>query len=59
VDFPTLLNQFVTAVESGDAESFAHLFTEDAVYTDGFYGPFKGHANFEIRKHPKPAASPA
>ena len=44
MDFPTLLEQFVTAVESGDAEGFAHLFTEDAVYMDGFYGPFEGRA---------------
>ncbi len=44
MDFPTLLDQFVTAVEGGDAEGFARLFTEDAVYVDGFYGPFEGRA---------------
>lgn len=44
MDFPALLKKFVTAVEGGDAEGFARLFTEDAVYVDGFYGPFEGRA---------------
>ena len=42
MDFPVLLNEFVESVEQGDGERFAQLFTEDAVYVDGFYGPFEG-----------------
>ncbi len=42
MDFPKLLEQFTTAVTENDPEGLANLFTEDGVYIDGFYGPFKG-----------------
>ena len=39
-----LLKQFTSAVEHRDGKAFAGLFTEDGVYHDVFYGPFKGRA---------------
>ncbi len=42
MDFPTLLKNFTTAVEQADYDTFGQLFTEDATYHDGFYGPFQG-----------------
>ena len=39
-----LLEKFCSAVERRDGKAFAELFTEDGVYHDVFYGPFKGHA---------------
>ena len=38
-----LLEKFCSAVERRDGKAFAELFTEDGVYHDVFYGPFKGH----------------
>src|SRR5436309_13978400 len=37
-----LLKKFCSAVERRDGKAFAALFTEDGVYHDVFYGPFKG-----------------
>jgi ketosteroid isomerase-like protein len=39
-----LLKNFCSAVERRDGKAFAELFTEDGVYHDVFYGPFKGRA---------------
>ncbi len=38
VDFTTVLNRFTAAVEAGDGQALARLFTPDGVYHDGFYG---------------------
>src|SRR4029078_10591482 len=39
-----MLRSFSDAVERLDGKAFASLFTEDGVYHDVFYGPFKGRA---------------
>ena len=39
-----MLRTFCDAVERRDGKAFAALFTEDGVYHDVFYGPFKGRA---------------
>lgn len=44
MDFNALLDDFTAAVESGDGQRLAALFTEDGVYHDGFYGAFEGRA---------------
>jgi len=44
MELRALLDHFTAAVEKGDGEALAQLFTEDGVYVDGFYGPFKGRA---------------
>jgi ketosteroid isomerase-like protein len=43
MDFQSLLDDFTAAIESGDGQRLAQLFTEDGVYHDGFYGPSRGH----------------
>ena len=40
--FDRMLRQFTSAVESGDGQKLAELFTEDGVYNDCFYGAFHG-----------------
>ena len=42
MDATELLKKFCSAVERRDGKAFAELFTEDGVYHDVFYGPFKG-----------------
>ena len=42
MDFATLVNQFCAAVEAGDGERLAGLFTPEGIYHDTFYGEFKG-----------------
>lgn len=42
MDFPALLESFTAAVESGDGQRLAVLFTPDGTYNDGFYGPSTG-----------------
>ena len=42
MDASVLLKEFTSAVEHHDGKRFAALFTEDGVYHDVFYGPFKG-----------------
>jgi ketosteroid isomerase-like protein len=44
MDATALLKKFCSAVERRDGKAFAELFTEDGVYHDVFYGPFKGRA---------------
>ena len=39
-----MLRTFCDAVERRDGKAFAALFTEDGVYHDVFYGPFRGRA---------------
>ena len=43
-EFTGLLGRFTAAVEGGDVEGFADLFTEDGTYDDIFYGVFEGRA---------------
>ncbi len=52
-EFVELLQRFTAAVESADFAGFAALFAEDAVYEDGFYGPFRGRADIAgmLRDH--------
>lgn len=52
-DFTDLLDRFTAAVESGDADAFAALFSEDGVYDDVFYGEFRGRARLAemLRDH--------
>lgn len=38
VDFKAVLGDFTAAVEAGDGEALAALFTPEGVYHDGFYG---------------------
>ena len=40
--FDRILRRFTSAVESGDGQKLAELFTEDGVYNDCFYGAFHG-----------------
>jgi ketosteroid isomerase-like protein len=53
MDLKGLLGRFTAAVEKGDGEALAALFTPDGVYVDGFYGPFQGRAKIAamIREH--------
>jgi limonene-1,2-epoxide hydrolase len=44
MDFKAILAEFCAAVEAGDGQRLAALFTPDGVYHDVFYGAFKGHA---------------
>ena len=40
----SMLKSFCEAVEQHNGKALADLFTEDGVYHDAFYGPFKGRA---------------
>lgn len=40
--FPDLLKAFTDAVEAGDGQRLAALFTDDGTYHDTFYGAFTG-----------------
>ncbi len=42
MEFRQLLDGFTAAVEAGDGEALASLFTEDGSYHDVFYGAFRG-----------------
>jgi len=42
LEFPEILQNFTRAVEAGDGDAFAALFTEDGCYDDVFYGRFTG-----------------
>jgi hypothetical protein len=42
-EFMDLLDRFTGAVEAGDGNALAALFTPDGVYDDTFYGAFAGH----------------
>lgn len=42
MSFCAILDAFVDRVADGDGAEFAHLFAEDGVYVDGFYGAFEG-----------------
>lgn len=42
IDFDRLLQRFAAAVEAGDGNALADLFTADGVYHDTFYGEFAG-----------------
>jgi limonene-1,2-epoxide hydrolase len=42
MEFKEIVTAFGAAVEAGDGTALANLFTEDGVYHDMFYGPFKG-----------------
>jgi len=42
--FAGLMKVFAAAAAAGDGERFSHLFTEDGVYHDVFYGEFRGRA---------------
>jgi len=44
VDFETVLTRFTAAVEAGDGQALAALFTPDGVYEDRFYGAKAGRA---------------
>lgn len=41
-EFTDLLNRFTGAVEAGDGNALADIFTPDGVYDDTFYGAFEG-----------------
>lgn len=51
--FQHVLNRFTSAVEAGDTEAFAALFTEDGCYDDVFYGEFHGRGKIAemLRDH--------
>lgn len=42
VDFAAVLTRFTAAVEAGDGDALAALFTADGVYNDRFYGANAG-----------------
>ena len=42
MDFKAILAEFCAAVEAGDGQRLAALFTPDGVYHDVFYGAFQG-----------------
>lgn len=42
VDFEVVLDRFTAAVEAGDGQALAALFTPDGVYEDRFYGAKEG-----------------
>lgn len=44
MDFDTLLERFVQAVQTHDSQGLAALFTPDGVYDDYFFGPHRGRA---------------
>lgn len=41
-DFAEMLDRFTAAVEQGNGDALAGLFTPDGVYHDTFYGAFQG-----------------
>ena len=41
-EFEDLLKRFTGAVETGDGDALAAVFTADGVYHDNFYGAFQG-----------------
>jgi len=43
-DLIDLLARFKTCAEAADGDGFGALFTDDAVYVDGFHGPYHGPA---------------
>ena len=45
MNFEKLLTNFTSSVEENDGKKLANLFTEDGVYDDYIYGPFKGREN--------------
>lgn len=53
MEFSELVARFTATVEQADFKGFGELFTEDAVYWDGFYGPLEGRAAIEemLRDH--------
>ena len=42
IGFEVILRRFTNAVESGNGRKLAELFTEDGIYSDCFYGSFRG-----------------
>ncbi len=42
MEVSAMLKAFCSAVERRDGKAFAELFSEEGVYHDVFYGPFKG-----------------
>jgi len=53
MNFISVINTFTKAVENNNGAKLASLFTEDGIYDDYIYGPFKGRKNIElmIRDH--------
>lgn len=47
MDLATHLKRFAAAVEAGDGDALANLFTEDGVYDDYFFGPQKGRESIK------------
>lgn len=47
MDFDALLKRFTTAVEAGNGDALADLFTADGTYDDYFFGPQTGRAKIK------------
>lgn len=45
MNFRELLDRFTDTANRGDGDGFATCFTEDAVYHDYIYGPYRGRKN--------------
>ena len=48
MDFSNIINTFTKSVENNDGEKLSLLFTEDGIYDDYIYGPFKGRKKIEL-----------
>ena len=48
MNFISVINTFTKAVENNNGAKLASLFTEDGIYDDYIYGPFKGRENIEL-----------
>lgn len=49
--FHVIVEKFTNAVECNDGEALAALFTDDGVYSDGFYGEFVGREAITTMLH--------
>ena len=45
--FQNVLEEFTTAVETGNGDALARLFCDSGSYEDGFYGSFSGRAEIK------------
>ena len=45
--FQNVLEEFTTAVETGNGDALARLFCESGSYEDGFYGSFSGRSEIK------------
>jgi len=48
MDFTNIINTFTKSVENNNGRQLSLLFTENGIYDDYIYGPFKGRKKIEL-----------